>query len=237
MTQNIFFNCLKLHRRFDLKGSWISRTAKRNDTTGDVEGVLKDNDLNYDVLLRSNEAAELAVAMKKDAGFLCSHNIMDYSLVIGVHNSRFEVDAGRLDKELRAREAKSSKEKSGAGKGGGGGGGRGGGKGASAIVREKKSDSTDSSDGSAGMESESDIKLKRWAKPRTRRQSSATFSFSEAKALREGARSSQNAQPHLARHVEGPGVFYMGIIDILQEWDTGKKLERAAKAVVSLGRG
>ena len=208
VTQNIFFNCLKLHKRFDLKGSWISRTAKRNKTTGDVEGVLKDNDLNYDVLLRSDEAAELAVAMKKDAEFLCSHNIMDYSLVIGVHNSRFEVDAGRLSKELQFNEMKASGGKRLAlkGKGTSGGG----------IVREAKSDSTDSSDGSAGMDSESDIKLERLPR-RTRRHSSATFSFKEAKALREGTQSSQNAQAHLARHVEGPGVFYMGIIDILQE--------------------
>jgi len=29
--------------------------------------------------------------------------------------------------------------------------------------------------------------------------------------------------------VEGPGAYYMGIIDILQEYDTQKKFERLAK--------
>ena len=166
-----------MHRRFDLKGSWISRTAKRNQTTGDVEGVLKDNDLNYDVLLRSDEAAELAVAMKKDAEFLCSHNIMDYSLVIGVHNSRFEVDAGKLSKDLLAKEASAKRTRAGKTQV------QREGQVKQGIVREGKSDSTDSTDGIAGMESESDIKLKRIPR-RTRRHSSATFSFQEAKALR-----------------------------------------------------
>merc|ERR1719461_1455012 len=32
-----------------------------------------------------------------------------------------------------------------------------------------------------------------------------------------------------ARVIEGPGIYYLGIIDVLQEWDWQKRMERWAK--------
>merc|ERR1719204_462272 len=40
-----------------------------------------------------------------------------------------------------------------------------------------------------------------------------------------------------ARVIEGPGIYYLGIIDVLQEWDTSKKLERLAKVYLRCKSG
>jgi hypothetical protein len=46
--------------------------------------VLKDNDLNYRLVLAPENAAATAAQLDKDSAFLAHQGIMDYSLLIGV---------------------------------------------------------------------------------------------------------------------------------------------------------
>eukprot|EP00904_Undaria_pinnatifida_P014236 jgi/Undpi1/9943/HiC_scaffold_28.g12397.m1 len=73
---------VQIHTKYDLKGSTVHRTAK------DGEKVLKDNNLrkaNGTFKLGSQRDAFLEV-MRADAEFLCSVNVMDYSMFVSVHD-------------------------------------------------------------------------------------------------------------------------------------------------------
>jgi 1-phosphatidylinositol-4-phosphate 5-kinase len=53
--------------------------------------VLKDNDLKYKFKLHGSTAREVALQLEKDANFLLSIGVMDYSLLVGVHNNEFVI--------------------------------------------------------------------------------------------------------------------------------------------------
>lgn len=57
--------------------------------------TLKDNDLKSRMLLSSTESRRLLDQLKKDAEFLCQQDFMDYSLLIGVHNTEYQVEVPR----------------------------------------------------------------------------------------------------------------------------------------------
>lgn len=82
---NMFCTELRIHRRYDLKGSSHGRFTKKEAIH---EGTtLKDLDLNYEIhmdkLLRESLFAQLYL----DCGFLESQGIIDYSLLMGLHFS------------------------------------------------------------------------------------------------------------------------------------------------------
>jgi uncharacterized protein (UPF0262 family) len=69
------------HGRFDLKGSAVGRIAKKRSVLG------KDIDLqqsNVSFSLSREQYAYLSEAVARDAGFFRVHNIMDYSLLLGI---------------------------------------------------------------------------------------------------------------------------------------------------------
>lgn len=74
-----------IYRKYDLKGSTIKREVKNPNAE-----VLKDiNFLNSDdafLLLPSSVKKDLFHQIKGDITLLSNHNIMDYSLLIGVHS-------------------------------------------------------------------------------------------------------------------------------------------------------
>ena len=57
--------------------------------------ILKDNDIKYKIRLPPDTAVQLLQQIRKDADFLDSMRIMDYSLLVGVHNAEYDVDALR----------------------------------------------------------------------------------------------------------------------------------------------
>eukprot|EP00818_Percolomonas_sp_WS_P005374 CAMPEP_0117449522 /NCGR_PEP_ID=MMETSP0759-20121206/7989_1 /TAXON_ID=63605 /ORGANISM="Percolomonas cosmopolitus, Strain WS" /LENGTH=737 /DNA_ID=CAMNT_0005242001 /DNA_START=1763 /DNA_END=3976 /DNA_ORIENTATION=- len=70
---------IDLDMTFDLKGSFIDRTSKAH------ESVKKDSDLKKVFQLDDSDYYELKRQLGKDSEFFQKQNIMDYSLLLGVH--------------------------------------------------------------------------------------------------------------------------------------------------------
>ncbi|XP_073277945.1 phosphatidylinositol 4-phosphate 5-kinase 9-like [Primulina huaijiensis] len=80
---NMFCTELRIHRRFDLKGSTLGRSADKVEI--DENTILKDLDLNYCFYLEPSWRDDLLQQIETDSKFLESEHIMDYSLLVGVH--------------------------------------------------------------------------------------------------------------------------------------------------------
>ncbi|XP_073148740.1 phosphatidylinositol 4-phosphate 5-kinase 9-like isoform X2 [Henckelia pumila] len=80
---NMFCTELRIHRRFDLKGSTLGRSADKVEI--DENTILKDLDLNYCFYLEPSWRDALLQQIETDSKFLESQHIMDYSLLLGVH--------------------------------------------------------------------------------------------------------------------------------------------------------
>jgi 1-phosphatidylinositol-4-phosphate 5-kinase len=88
VMNNVFATNLAIHRRFDLKGSTMGRSASQADRAKGHRCILKDNDL-----VASGFKLKMGPARKRafldqvrcDCFFLMSLKIMDYSMLVGVH--------------------------------------------------------------------------------------------------------------------------------------------------------
>lgn len=80
---NMFCTELRIHRRFDLKGSSLGRSADKVEI--DENTILKDLDLNYCFYLEPTWQEALLKQIEIDSKFLEAQHIMDYSLLLGVH--------------------------------------------------------------------------------------------------------------------------------------------------------
>ncbi|ONK70985.1 uncharacterized protein A4U43_C04F3530 [Asparagus officinalis] len=80
---NMFCTELRIHRRFDLKGSSLGRSSKNIEI--DENTTLKDLDLDYSFYLEPSWRDALLKQIEIDSKFLETQRIMDYSLLLGVH--------------------------------------------------------------------------------------------------------------------------------------------------------
>ncbi|KAH7477019.1 hypothetical protein PRIC1_001033 [Phytophthora ramorum] len=208
---NLFSTEKVIHRRYDIKGSWVNRSAKHPSKgkrvtcrhcnakyvfgSTDAENcrarvgrhepnvILKDNDLTAKVRLDSKVADELYDQVVKDANFLSRLGIMDYSLLLGIHNVEYMVNPD-LEEESPVIPPKDA-------------------------VGTRRRTINNSTMNHGGREGSSAPPI-RDSKPRTHLPRVAT-----------GTRR--------ANTVVGPSIYYFGLIDILQTWNMDKKLERFAK--------
>lgn len=103
IIRNVFDmpNEIELDARFDLKGSFIDRKSKSH------ESVKKDNDLKKVFQLNDSDYYDLKRQLGKDAEFFQKLNIMDYSLLLGVHkrrkNMRNKKDSEKIDEPFHRR--------------------------------------------------------------------------------------------------------------------------------------
>jgi len=169
-----------IDKRYDLKGSWV----KRLDKVGTPNSVGKDLNISQPLALTKGVAEKLGAQLAEDAQFLARANIMDYSLLVGVHNSKFDVR-----KTTAFRQSIHHAEE-------------GGMLGQSASKRLLVVDRTNSA-----RESESDSD----GLPRGRSNTKLL-----EKALHQG---------FAVQKVEGPSIYFMGVIDILQDYNWHKRLE------------
>lgn len=124
---NLFDTEQVIHSRFDIKGSWVNRhgdlpkrgkkvtcrhcnrkyvyqnSAPENaHCTMRLGGhepnvVLKDSDLTQKLKLDRDVAIDLYRTLCADSDLLCSFGIMDYSLLMGIHEVEYVVDEGDED--------------------------------------------------------------------------------------------------------------------------------------------
>ena len=89
VMNNAFYTPFEVHQKYDLKGSTVSRTVSDEKQAAAAEkgktAVLKDSNLQTSVLVHDQTRGKFLLQLNEDAQFLCSHSIMDYSLLLGIH--------------------------------------------------------------------------------------------------------------------------------------------------------
>ncbi|XP_024026158.1 phosphatidylinositol 4-phosphate 5-kinase 7 isoform X1 [Morus notabilis] len=80
---NMFYTELRIHRRYDLKGSTHGRITKKDKISQHT--TLKDLDLTYEFHMDKLLRQSLFKQIKLDCMFLESQQIIDYSLLVGLH--------------------------------------------------------------------------------------------------------------------------------------------------------
>ncbi|XP_050537040.1 phosphatidylinositol 4-phosphate 5-kinase type-1 alpha-like isoform X2 [Daktulosphaira vitifoliae] len=97
---NLLPSNIKIHQKYDLKGSTYKRKASK-DERQKSSPTFKDLDFKEHhpdgIFLESDTHAALLKTMQRDCRVLESFKIMDYSLLVGVHN----VDLAQREKEER----------------------------------------------------------------------------------------------------------------------------------------
>jgi len=99
VMRNIFSNHLRIHKKYDLKGSTVDREASQKEREKNAP-TFKDNDfLNDGVKICIGEEAKtkLIETLAADVDFLTKLHIMDYSLLLGVHNVDMAEEEGQLE--------------------------------------------------------------------------------------------------------------------------------------------
>ncbi|KAI8820749.1 uncharacterized protein EV422DRAFT_496571 [Fimicolochytrium jonesii] len=88
---NVFPGNKDIHEMYDLKGSTVGREFPEELAKDDPRAVLKDiNWMNRGrkLELGPKKAQLLTEQLEKDVKFLADHNIMDYSLLVGIHDMK-----------------------------------------------------------------------------------------------------------------------------------------------------
>nr|XP_056714088.1 phosphatidylinositol 5-phosphate 4-kinase type-2 gamma [Euleptes europaea] len=88
VMRNMFSHRLTVHRKYDLKGSLVSREASDKEKVKDLP-TLKDIDflnMNQKVYVSEEAKKDFMEKLKRDVEFLVQLKIMDYSLLLGIHD-------------------------------------------------------------------------------------------------------------------------------------------------------
>ena len=83
---NAFSSQCPIDERYDLKGSVVGRMTREEDKAKDANVILKDLDLTRQLPLGLTCRSLLLMQLKSDCQFLENLEIVDYSLLLGVHN-------------------------------------------------------------------------------------------------------------------------------------------------------
>ncbi|NWU96895.1 PI42C kinase, partial [Upupa epops] len=95
VMRNMFSHRLPVHRKYDLKGSLVSREASDKEKGKELP-TLKDMDFlnkNEKVYVGEEDQRDFMEKLKRDVEFLVQLKIMDYSLLLGIH------EVGRAEQE------------------------------------------------------------------------------------------------------------------------------------------
>ncbi|XP_015597476.1 phosphatidylinositol 5-phosphate 4-kinase type-2 alpha isoform X2 [Cephus cinctus] len=98
-SRNVFSNHLTTHKKFDLKGSTVDREASDKEKEKDLP-TYKDNDFVKEgtkIYIGEEAKAKLIETLTADVDFLTRLHLMDYSLLLGLH------DCARAEQENRER--------------------------------------------------------------------------------------------------------------------------------------
>eukprot|EP00887_Chlorella_sp_A99_P001757 scaffold19.g1757.t1 len=82
---NVLPTDLRMHRRYDLKGSTFKRTVGEERRRSDPGACLKDLDLDMRLVLSTKQYRRVMAQLRADLALLEAVGVMDYSLLLGVH--------------------------------------------------------------------------------------------------------------------------------------------------------
>ncbi|GFR45455.1 hypothetical protein Agub_g6852 [Astrephomene gubernaculifera] len=85
VMHNMFNTDLQIHKKFDLKGSTDGRTTGPKVKPDDPKTIFKDLDLDMQFLLHPAAYSAVIRQIHSDAEFLRAVDVMDYSLLLGIH--------------------------------------------------------------------------------------------------------------------------------------------------------
>lgn len=96
-----------IDERYDLKGSWVNRRGKKKMTRKsmstkaanktELAPLYQDNELLHTIILPQERALALKDQILRDSAFLADMNLMDYSLLVGVHRKRFGLRESQIE--------------------------------------------------------------------------------------------------------------------------------------------
>ncbi|XP_002732674.1 phosphatidylinositol 5-phosphate 4-kinase type-2 alpha-like [Saccoglossus kowalevskii] len=88
VMRSVLSTTLNIHKKFDLKGSTVDRRASDKEKAKELP-TFKDNDFvdkNHKIYIGKEGKEELLAQLKIDVVFLSELKLMDYSLLVGIHD-------------------------------------------------------------------------------------------------------------------------------------------------------
>uniref|UniRef100_A0A2P2I218 Phosphatidylinositol 4-phosphate 5-kinase type-1 alpha-like n=1 Tax=Hirondellea gigas TaxID=1518452 RepID=A0A2P2I218_9CRUS len=231
---NLLPSSIKMHQKYDLKGSTYKRKANKYERNKDSP-TFKDLDFMEHhpdgILLEADTYKALMNTLERDCRVLASFKIMDYSLLVGIHN----LDLAAKDKQERANgraaricissvvpetvEVSKSKKKVVAVPSG-----------SSSSGADGEDDFMDDEGGLSGLSRSRSINRQRLVAHSTAMESIQA----DADPIDEEDHVPPGGIP--ARNVKGERLLlFLGIIDILQSYRLKKKIEHTIKSMVTDG--
>ncbi|XP_044078868.1 phosphatidylinositol 5-phosphate 4-kinase type-2 gamma isoform X2 [Siniperca chuatsi] len=187
VMRNMFSHRLHVHRKYDLKGSLVSREASFKEKVKELP-TYKDVDFRNNmqkVYVSDEEKEKIMDKLTRDTKFLVCMRIMDYSLLLGIH------DVKRAEREEEEEEMESSTE-------------------------EEEEDENVPAPAPVSISPEGISGYMNSFKP----MGPGEFDpYVDVYAIQSAV-----GAPHRE-------VYFMGLIDVLTQYDTKKKAAHAAKAV------
>ncbi|XP_055308329.1 phosphatidylinositol 5-phosphate 4-kinase type-2 beta [Sitodiplosis mosellana] len=113
VMRNVFSSHLTIHRKFDLKGSTVDREASDKELEKHLP-TLKDNDFikqKIRICIGEDAKQKLFEILNADINFLTKLHLMDYSLLVGIHDMA-QAEEEALLNENANREAAAGRETS-----------------------------------------------------------------------------------------------------------------------------
>ncbi|XP_032813053.1 phosphatidylinositol 5-phosphate 4-kinase type-2 alpha isoform X6 [Petromyzon marinus] len=210
VTRNVFSQRLIVHRKYDLKGSTVAREASEKEKAKELP-TFKDNDFINEkqrIVIGEENKKLFLEKLKRDVEFLAQLKIMDYSLLVGIH------DVERADQDDD--DVEEGEE-----------GGEGGEEGEAGAEWAGGDDETGSdANGSGGP-------VGAVGSYGTTPPDCSGFSVAAYKPMGPGEFDPNTDVYALKAHESAPRkeVYFMAIIDILTHYDAKKKAAHAAKTV------
>eukprot|EP01038_Epipyxis_sp_PR26KG_P011644 gene11644-15594_t len=206
IMSSVFDTDKPIHHKYDLKGSLVGRLTNEEDCLAGA--VQKDINLTRSgkkLRLDQNKYSILTETLRNDVNFLKSLNIMDYSLLVGIHNSSEKKSPARRSSiELSSKSFMMDRGSQDNGVGG--------------ISRNNHN----SSAFIPGYRGSADDTLNGLDMPIIPNECSAFRA--DHGGMKSCERSLQNHD-----HSDGGEIYYLGIIDILQLYSTSKQVESITK--------
>ncbi|KAF2362514.1 Phosphatidylinositol-4-phosphate 5-kinase core [Trinorchestia longiramus] len=227
---NLLPSSVKMHQKYDLKGSTYKRKANKYERSKSSP-TYKDLDFMEHhpegILLEADTYKALMNTLERDCRVLASFKIMDYSLLVGIHN----LDLAAREKQERANGRNGGKS------GSGGGGGQGGSTSASG------GNASDEDSGAAGGgDDEGGEGPPGLSRSRSINRQRLVAHSTAMESIQADAADPIDEEDHVppggipARNVKGERLLlFLGIIDILQSYRLKKKLEHTLKSMVTDG--